>query len=137
MTPTRTPKLSTRVSAVGAVVTAIILGCQLVSWATDACQVPNPSEVFCTENETPITCSDVPELLCEAEFDAMERKQFPDGAVSSESGTTKEEESDCWRKKWCVWDDVNTTCKSTTTWGPYNPGDKTVVGDNQCPTDEE
>lgn len=127
--------LSTPALAACAIASMLVLGNQLVVWATSACQVPNPNTKFCTSAQTTYTCSGS-ESTCTLLYDAFERNQFPDGGAESASGTTKEEAADCWRRKYCVWNDETRKCVSSTTWGGYQSGDKTVVGDNTCPTDE-
>jgi len=119
---------------------ALVLGLQVYGWATDACQVPNPSTVFCTANEPAIGCSAASERDCTApdRIAAFERNQFPQGAVSSKSGTTKQAQADCWRRKYCVWNpDADPKCSANTNFDAWKPGDKTVVGDATCPTKEE
>lgn len=122
---------------VGAIAASIVLVGQLTVWATSAYQVPNPSTVFCTDSEQTYTCS---ELVVEPEecllaLEAFERKQFPDGAVSSPSGSTMEEEADCSREKYCTYNAQEEKCESGT-WGSWHQGDKTVTGNNECPTEE-
>lgn len=127
----------TRLASVGAVVGAVTLGSQIGAWATTACQVPNPNTVYCTDKDVTSTCAGATlESICTGRFDAFERNQFPDGGASSQSGTTKEEEADCFRRKYCTWEANNRQCVSSTTWGDWVKKDKTVTGTNQCPTNE-
>lgn len=132
-------RLSASMLVMGAAASAIGLGAQVIAWATTACQMPNPSTVFCTENHQTHPCDDSyygSESLCNVNWQALERNQFPDGPVSASSGTTKEVTADCWRIKVCRWDADASKCKSDTEWRPWHPGDKTATGDNQCPTEE-
>lgn len=121
------------------IVSAIVLAIQVYSWATTACQVPNPSTVFCITQPKSQTCASgngYPDY-CPTIFDAFERNQFPDGAVSSKSGTTMQQQADCWRVRYCVYNDNTNTCSSGTTWSAWQQADKTVVNpQGVCPTNE-
>jgi len=124
-----------------ALASAIVLCIQVYSWATTACQVPNPSTVFCTKSPlVTFTCANYSggdASSCTSHWDAFERNQFPQGAAPSKKGTTKQVQADCLRYKYCAWDPDTKTCSSATTWGAWEPANKTVVGDAACPTDED
>lgn len=124
------------------VAAALTLTGQVTVWATSACQVPNPNEVFCTALVEPQTCDGGTELACEIAWDKMDRNKFPDGPADSESGTTTEEEAKCYCEHDCVWDADAETCSSCDACCGENdpnwkPADKTVVGTDPCPTEEE
>ncbi len=136
MSKTQKERLSTSVLFGGAIAGAIILCGQAVSWATTACQVPNPNTVYCTSSQITYTCaSNSTESTCTLLYDSFERNQFPDGGADSSSGTTKQEQADCWRRKYCSWNTSTSKCESGS-WGSWIQGDKTVTGTNPCPTEE-
>lgn len=130
------PKIGQAIS-VGLLFAFVMLLGQLVAWATDACQIPNPSTVFCTAKppDGVSDCKGLTQLAC-PNRKIYDRKQFPQGGAKSDSGTTKQEEDDCIRYESCIWDPNSGACNPDTNWSPYSPGDKTVVGEAQCPTEE-
>lgn len=135
-TSLRAPRILTL--AIVGTASLVLLVLQAASFATNACQEPNPSTVFCTSGANTYTCADqFTGPLCRTAIDMFERNQFPDGAVQSQNGTTKEAEADCSRSRDCVWDDDKESCSSAADFSPWNVEDKTVVGDNACPTNED
>jgi hypothetical protein len=115
--------------------------------ATDDCQVPNPSTKYCIDKDEILgeggfetaDCTGYDNLasLCILAYPAIERNQFPDGHASSTSGTTKEEEHDCYRVKLCDYDYDTDKCTAVEDFTAYTKEDKTVVGTAICPTTEE
>lgn len=126
-----------RISVACSIGGIVVLFGQIVGWATDACQVPNPSTIYCTavDPKAVESCSKLPRGSCGGFF-MMERNQFPQGAVKSASGTTQQIQSKCYCKQTCSRNPVTEVCESAPScsiW--YNVGE-TVPGTNICPTEE-
>jgi len=131
-------KASMFVLVVCAVAGTILLGWQLVGWATTECKIPDPSTEFCTDSVDTDDCAyQGTESECAATISEMTRNKFPLGPVTAASGVTTEEEAPCWQQKGCLWDDDGLYCGTATTFGRWHNGDKVVVDTTvTCPTEE-
>ncbi len=111
-----------------------------VLWATSACKVPNPNTVFCTEVPSGTVESCVAqsggESIC-GESSVSIIAIFPDGAVDSSSGSTKQVQETCITTKECVWNEDTEVCETEPAgqWS-ITKAAKTTTGTNQCPTSE-
>ena len=129
-----------RIPLACAFMSAIVVSGQTVAWAVTACQIPNPSTTYCYPLNTHVlsSCSAASQPGdCNFSY-VVHRNLFPNGAVTAASGTTTQQSVDCWQKQQCFWN-TNLTipaCVAGSDWSPWYPANKTVVGTNQCPTDE-
>jgi hypothetical protein len=100
------------------------------------CFEPNKSkQKFCKElpKNSVSTCDGLVQNDCVGHA-VYNINNFPDGAVGSATGTTVEEQADCWQKSECYWDvsAEPAKCKAYPT-SAWFPGTKTVVGKEKCP----
>ena len=112
---------------------------QGVLWASVDCQKLNPNEKLCTTTpeDSIASCADGnPNVGLGCGVIVYEINNFPDGVVSSTSGTTAETQANCKRSNNCVLDpDASPQkCKASTQgWSSWSQATKVIVGTNQCP----
>lgn len=103
---------------------------------TTACQVPNPSTVFCTGNDENMkTECTGDEAHCDGRI--LDREKMSLTPVAATAGATTQESVNCSRECTCEWDPTGEgTCKSVNCT-EYSPADKTVADPTvTCPTEE-
>ena len=109
-----------------------------VALARNDCQKPSANEKFCisTPSNQVSDCTAYPGSGGDCVgHSTYVRNKFPDGATSADSGTTTEEEADCYQETRCKqYENDATKCVAASPL-PWLSGDKTVVGTNQCPTE--
>ncbi len=121
-----------------AVVTALVVAGEVAGWATNVCQKPSPNMTLCYGDDNYITtdCTQYKEGVC-SQYHLANINQFPAGAITAVNGTTTQVAADCWQRKVCLWNTTVNQCQPQQNWGAWNLADKTIVGTNQCPTNEE
>lgn len=133
---------SARLLAACAVTGGVVLGGQLVGWATSGCQVPNPNTKLCAEvpDDAVSSCDSANPNEGEGCGVTMyETNNFPDGPDDADSGTTGEEQADCQRSQSCKIDNSVNPARCVVSgngWSSYSQEAKTVTGTGTCPTTE-
>jgi hypothetical protein len=101
--------------------------------ANNDCRKPSANTKFCISapSNQVSSCAAQPGGNCVGKS-TYSRNQFPDGTTSASSGTTMEEEADCYQETKCRQNANDVTkCESAPTL-PYAPGDKIVAAEQPC-----
>lgn len=96
------------------------------------CWKPNSNTILCTAvPPKSVTCTAQKSGNCvgNTEYDI---KNFPDGIVGAQTGSTAQQQADCWRSAPCIWNSQFLRCE-TDVWSGYTRVAETIVGQNPCP----
>jgi hypothetical protein len=99
------------------------------------CKIPSESQKKCSHPENSVSdCSAWPGGDCVG-HSQYSINDFPDGTTPSDSGTTSEEEVDCYQETKCRNNSEDVSKCETAPVLPYVLGYKVVSGTGDCPTE--
>jgi uncharacterized membrane protein len=122
-----------RISLIAGVLCLTISATLLMVFTVVACQQPNSSTKKCYEPTGSVAdCTAWPGGAC-AGKSIYSINDFPDGTMSASSGTTAQEQDDCYQETPCRQKQQDPYQCETAPTLPYVLGNKTVSGADPCP----